>query len=76
MEPETNMEPETKVEDTPKRGPGRPPKPAHFPVKIIKKYMPMNGDGPCLPGSEVDLPVDEARHIIGLGIAERNDPIG
>lgn len=64
--------------DTPKRGPGRPPKstkPATFPVKIVRGYFPADGGKKIVKGTVVSLPTDEALRTIELGIAERADPL-
>lgn len=55
-----------------------------FPVRLLRSYVPMaeyhvEGElpdtlgGKLLVGTEVDLPLEEARSLIERGIAVRND---
>lgn len=66
------------MEDEPKRR-GRPRKVAEegeavlLPVLILRGYWPEDGSAQVEPGNVVDLPADEARKIVSLGIAERAD---
>lgn len=68
-----------------KRGPGRPRK---YPLdqtepespqrtaqmRILRGYWPASG-GKLQPGEVVDLPIDEARNLLSLRIAERADEL-
>ena len=63
------------MEDETKRGPGRPAKPASMPVAILRGYFPADGGKKVLPGTVINLPIDEAKRIIAKGIAERADPL-
>ena len=47
-----------------------------FPVILNNNYMPLDMSGRLMAGSEVALPIDEAKRLIAKGIASRNDPIG
>lgn len=63
--------------DKPKaKKPGRPKKAASdmFPVKLLKNYRPASGERE-IAGTELDLPKDEAKRAMNLGIAVRNDPV-
>lgn len=66
------------MEDEPKRR-GRPRKvaeegePVLLPVLILRGYWPEDGGSQVEPGNVVDLPADEARKVVSLGIAERAD---
>lgn len=61
-----------------RRGPGRPPKrtdaPGDMRVKILRGYWPMGTRTKAKPGEFCRLPIDEAKRVISLGIAERADP--
>ena len=46
-----------------------------FPVKLLRNYRPADGEDKLLAGTEVSLPVDEAKKLIANNIAVRNDPI-
>jgi len=56
-----------------------------FPVKLKSGYVPNDPAWPkdprtgfpqkALKGEEVSIPIDEARRLIKLGLAERNDGI-
>jgi hypothetical protein len=63
------------MNDETKRGPGRPPKPTTMPVTIVRGYFPADGRKKVLPGTVIDLPLNEAKDIIAKGIAERADPL-
>ena len=53
---------------------GRPP--AKFPVKLLKRYRPIDGDRYGHPaGASIDLPKEEAVSLIERGLAVRNDPL-
>ena len=43
------------------------------PVLLLRGYVPESGGGKQLAGSLVNLPVEEARKVVKLGIAERAD---
>lgn len=60
-------------EELSKRGPGRPPKPETKPVRLMRNYVPMAGIEKKMAGETVDLPIEEARRAVKLGIAERAD---
>ena len=47
-----------------------------LPVRLLRNYRP-DGDTTekQAAGKELELPIKEARRVIGLGIAERNDPL-
>lgn len=45
-------------------------------VRLLRNYRPEGeGTGKQPAGEELELPIGEAKRIIGLGIAERNDPL-
>ncbi len=59
------------MDDEPiKRPVGRPR--ATLPVKLLRGYQPEGMRKQPL-GAELELPADEARRMVSLGIAERND---
>lgn len=60
------------MEEETRRGHGRSPKPQTLPVKLLKGYWPKRG-GRHQAGEEIELPIDEARSVVKLGIAVRND---
>ncbi len=45
-------------------------------VRLLRNYRP-EGEGTekRSTGEELELPIREAKRVIGLGIAERNDPL-
>lgn len=43
-------------------------------MRILRGYWPEAG-GKLLPGDVVDLPIDEARNVLSLRIAERADEL-
>lgn len=51
-------------------------KPVTLPVRLLKNYRPMDAAERYLAGAEIDLPRDEAVHVVATGIAERNDAFG
>lgn len=55
-----------------KRGPGRPPKHESKQVRLLRSYKPADGVKQA-PGDVLDLPIEEARNVVRLGIAERAD---
>lgn len=46
-----------------------------LPVKIVRGYWPLDGGAKLPPGTETELPIDEAKGIIADGIAVRNDKL-
>jgi hypothetical protein len=61
------------MDDAPRRGPGRPPKPREdgtVKVRIKRGYF--RGFGPkCVPGDMIDVDATEAAYIVSKGIGER-----
>ncbi len=46
-----------------------------FPVKLLRNYRPENASEKIAAGSSVELPLDVAKKLIELGIAERADDL-
>lgn len=44
-------------------------------VKIVRGYFPEDGSKKLPVGTEIDLPLDEAKRLIAEGVAVRNDPL-
>lgn len=60
------------MDETVKRGPGHPPKPESKQVRLLRGYRTAGGVKHS-PGDVLDLPIEEARNVVRLGIAERAD---
>lgn len=43
------------------------------PVVLLRGYFPENGDAKQAAGTQINLPAEEARKVVKLGIAERAD---
>lgn len=67
------------MDESDRRGPGRPrelpasPPLERRPVRLLRGYRPADSESKEAPGSVHELPIEEARRIVKMGIAERAD---
>lgn len=61
--------------NNPKQNPNDGKSDKTLPVKLVRGYFPLDGGDKLPPGTETELPLDEAKGLIEAGIAVRADKL-